>query len=92
MDSNRLVLRPTHNRLPLKDVSSQKFSSIEITNKTKFISTTIVQQENQVPTATRPILTAARAIKQYSKENENDMVISPMFKTDFFIEQQPSHS
>ncbi|CAF4689518.1 unnamed protein product, partial [Rotaria magnacalcarata] len=40
----------------------------------------------------RPILTAARAIKQYSKENENDMVISPMFKTDFFIEQQPSHS
>ncbi|CAM2714195.1 unnamed protein product [Rotaria socialis] len=92
MDSNRLVLRPTHNRLPLKDVSSQKFSSIEITNKTKFISTTIVQQENEVPTATRPILTAARAIKQYSKENENDMVISPMFKTDFFIEQKPCRS
>ncbi|CAF0775747.1 unnamed protein product [Rotaria sordida] len=106
MNSNRHVLRPTQNRLPLQDVSSQKSSSIEIINKTKLISNTILQQQqqqenlspslikNKISITSRPILTAIRSIKQNSKENENDtqMFISPMVKTNFFNEQKLSLS
>jgi hypothetical protein len=78
MNSNRNVLRPTQNRLPLKDVTSQKYASIELINKQ--------EQENFVPKS-RPILTAIRSIKQHSKENENhtQMFISPMVKTNLII-------
>ncbi|CAF0931602.1 unnamed protein product [Rotaria sp. Silwood1] len=104
INSNRNVLRSTQNRLPLKDVSLQKSSSIEIINKTKLISNTILQQENLSPSllknkisiTSRPILTAIRSIKQYSKENENEnntqMFISPMVKTNYFTEQKLSLS
>jgi hypothetical protein len=101
MNSNHNVLRPTHNRLPLKEVSSQKYSSIEIITKTK-LSTNYEQQENlsqsviinKIPITSRPILTALRSIKQQSKENENDsqMLISPMVKTNFIMEQKLSLS
>jgi hypothetical protein len=103
MNSNRNVLRPTQNRLPLKDVSLQKYSSIEIINKTKLLPINHVLQEqqenlpqsviiNKIPITTRPILTALRSIKQQSKENENDnqMLISPMVKTNFIIENKLS--
>ncbi|CAF0787442.1 unnamed protein product [Rotaria sordida] len=82
MNSNRNVLRPTHNRLPLKDVSSDK---ILITNKTKLCTnTSLQQQENVIPITSRQILTATRSIKKYLKENDNDdnrMHISPMVTT-----------
>ncbi len=99
MNSNRHVLRPTQNRLPLQDVSSQKYSSIEIINKTKLSVNTIFQQQenvastiitSKIPTKSRPILTAIRSIKQHSKENE--MLISPMVKTNFIIEQNSSRN
>jgi hypothetical protein len=105
MNSNRNVLRPTQNRLPLKDVSLQKYSSIEIINKTKLLPINHVLQEqqenlpqsviiNKIPITTRPILTALRSIKQQSKENENDnqMLISPMVKTNFIIENKADNS
>ncbi|CAF1015789.1 unnamed protein product [Rotaria sordida] len=82
MNSNRNVLRPTHNRLPLKDVLSDK---ILITNKTKLCTnTSLQQQENVIPITSRQILTATRSIKKYLKENDNDdnrMHISPMVTT-----------
>lgn len=93
MNSNRLVLRPTQNRLPLKDVSSQKYSSIELINKTKLSTNTILQQQQENFSSTsRPILTALRSIKQQAKENENSsqMLISPMVKTNLNIEQKVS--
>src|SRR5690349_10297640 len=99
MNSNRHVLRPTQNRLPLKDVPSQKYSSIEIINKTKLSTNTILQQQenlalitNKIPTKSRPILTAIRSIKQHSKENENhsQMLISSMVKTNFIVDQKLS--
>jgi hypothetical protein len=95
MNSNRLVLRPTQNRLPLQNVSSQKISTIEIINKTKLITNSILhQQENLAPTlisnkTTRPILTAIRSIKQYSKDDTH-MLISPMVKTIITDEQKLS--
>ncbi|CAF4070933.1 unnamed protein product, partial [Rotaria sp. Silwood2] len=103
MNSNRHVLRPTQNRLPLKDVSSQKSSSIGIINKTKLITNTIIQQQenvslslikNKISITSRPILTAIRSIKQNSKENENDtqMFISPIVKRNFVTEQKLSLS
>ncbi len=99
MNSNRHVLRPTQNRLPLQDVSSQKYASIELKNQTKLSINAVLQQQenfapssltNKIPAATRPILTAVRSIKRHSKENENctDMLISPMVKTNFLIEQK----
>jgi len=94
MNSNRHVLRPTQNRLPFKDISSQKYSSIELINKTKTLTNAILQQqENFVPTS-RPILTAIRSIKQHSKENENptQMLISPLVKTNLITEQKLSLS
>ncbi|CAF2832365.1 unnamed protein product [Rotaria sp. Silwood2] len=82
MNSNRNVLRPTHNRLPLKDVSSDKFL---ITNKTKLCNNaSLQQQENAIPITSRQILTATRSIKRHLKENDNDdnqMHISPMVTT-----------
>ncbi|CAF0777114.1 unnamed protein product [Adineta steineri] len=91
MNFNRNILRETQNRLPLKDVSIQKYLSIDIKNVT---TNTIVEQENlslisqKIPIKTRPILTAIRSIKQQSKENDNnDMLISPMVKTNFLFEQ-----
>ncbi|CAF0745974.1 unnamed protein product [Adineta steineri] len=91
MNFNRNILRETQNRLPLKDVSIQKYLSIDIKNAT---TNTIVEQENlslisqKIPIKTRPILTAIRSIKQQSKENDNnDMLISPMVKTNFLFEQ-----
>jgi hypothetical protein len=81
MNSNRHVLRPTHNRLPLKDVSSDK---ILLINKTKLCNnSSLQQQENLIPIASRPILTATRSIKKYLKENneDNQMLISPMVTT-----------
>ncbi len=81
MNSNRQVLRPTHNRLPLKDVSSDKFL---IGNKNKLCNnSSLQQQENLVPIPTRPILTAIRSIKKHLKPNddENQMLISPMVTT-----------
>ena len=99
MNSNRHVLRPTENRLPLKDVSTQKLSSIEIVNKTKLTTNTILHQQENVSSpvlktkvaTTRPILTAIRSIKQHSKENQHvsQMLISPMVEHDF-IEQKLS--
>lgn len=95
MNLNRNVLRETQNRLPLKEVSAQNFTSIEITNKTKLVSTTIIQQqENLSPTSlksklsatSRPILTAIRTKKISFNENENEMLISPMGKTDISVE------
>jgi hypothetical protein len=83
MNSNRNVLRPTHNRLPFKDISSDK---ILIKNKTKLCTnSSLQQQENRFSVASRPILTATRSIKKYLKENshndENQMFISPMVTT-----------
>jgi len=78
MNSNRHVLRPTHNRLPLTDVSSDKFL---INNKTKIrTNASHQQQENCFPKSSRPILTATRSIKKHLKENhdDNQMLISPM--------------
>lgn len=75
MNSNRNVLRPTHNRLPLKDV---------LINKTKICTnSSLQQQENCFPTNSRPILTATRSIKKFLKENDDDnqMLISPMVTT-----------
>jgi hypothetical protein len=80
MNSNRNVLRPTQNRLPLKDVSS-----FEFINKTN----TIFQQQENFVSKSRPILTAIRSIKQHSKENENpsQMLISPMVKTNLSLSE-----
>jgi hypothetical protein len=82
MNSNRHVLRSTHNRLPFKDVSSDKPLLI---NKSKLCTnSSLQQQENIVPITSRPILTAARSIKKkHFKENENDnqMFISPVATT-----------
>ncbi|CAF0890118.1 unnamed protein product [Rotaria sp. Silwood1] len=82
MNSNRNILRPTHNRLPLKDVSSDK---IFITNKTKLCTNaSLQQQENVIPITSRQILTAARSIKRHLQENDNvdnEMHISPMVTT-----------
>ncbi|CAF1175014.1 unnamed protein product [Adineta steineri] len=81
MNSNRHVLRPTHNRLPLKDVSSDKAL---ITNKPKLGSNSLYQQqENLISINSRPILTATRSIKKHFKDNhdENQMLISPMVAT-----------
>ncbi len=80
MNSNRNVLRPTHNRLPLKDVLTDK---IFIPTKTKLCTnSSLQQQENLLPITTRPILTATRSIKKFFKENihddDNRMLISPM--------------
>jgi len=80
MNSNRHVLRPTHNRIPLKDVSTDKTL---ITNKTKLCNnSSLQQQENLIPITSRPILTATRSIKKFLKENNNDddnqMLISPV--------------
>jgi len=99
MNSNRLVLRPTQNRLPLNDVSSQKYSAIETANKSKFSTNTIFQQQEnlpatvttkQIPTASRPILTAIRSLRQQSKENDQStaMLISPMVKVSSDVEQK----
>jgi len=100
MNSNRNILRATQNRLPLKDVSSQKYLSIDRINKTKLTTNKFLQQENlpssvllnKIPIKSRPILTAIRSIKQQSKENENDiqMLISPMGKTNFVSEDKIS--
>lgn len=81
MNSNRNVLRPTHNRLPLQEVSTDK---LFLSNKTKFsINPSLQQQENVIPVGARPILTATRSIKKYRKENDDDnrMHISPMVTT-----------
>jgi hypothetical protein len=80
MHSNRNVLRPTQNRLPLKDVSS-----IELINK----KNTILQQQEDFISKSRPILTAIRSIKQHSKENENSsqMLISPIVKTNLSLSE-----
>jgi hypothetical protein len=82
MNSNRNVLRPTHNRLPLKDVS---FDKTLITNKTKLCSnSSLQQQENLISLTSRPILTATRSIKKFLKQNnddDNQMLISPMVTT-----------
>ena len=85
MNSNRHVLRPTHNRLPLQDVSSDKTS---ITHKIKLSSNVAFQQqENRFAIASRPILTATRSIKKLLKEtphpydDENQMLVSPMVST-----------
>ena len=99
MNSNRLVLRATENRLPLKDVTSK----IEIINKTKFATKTIYQQQenvtatvftNKIPITSRPILTAVRSLKQQTKENEQptEMLISPLVKTNCVHEQNLSIS
>ena len=85
MNSNRNVLRPTHNRLPLQDVSSSKTL---INNKTKICTNaSFQQQENRL----RPILTATRSIKKFLKETnhnnddgENQMLISPIQKQTVF--------
>lgn len=99
MNMNRHVLRPTQNRLPLKDVSSQKYTSFEFISKPKLSTNTILQQQQQenLPatvltnktSTTRPILTAIRSLKQQSKENDqhSEMLISPMVKTNSLIEQ-----
>jgi len=85
MNSNRNVLRPTHNRLPLKDVSIDKPL---ITNKTKLCTnSSLQQQENLISRTSRPILTATRSIKKFFKYNnnnnddDNQMLISPMVPT-----------
>jgi hypothetical protein len=86
MNSNRNVLRPTHNRLPLQDVSSTKTL---INNKPKLCTNaSFQQQENYL----RPILTATRSIKKFLKETnhnddddgENQMLISPIQKQTVF--------
>jgi len=85
MNSNRQVLRPTHNRLPLQDVSSDK--TLISSNKNKlYPSTLFQQQENRFPITSRPILTATRSIKKFLKEtnhhdDENQMLISPIVTT-----------
>lgn len=84
MTSNRLVLRPTQNRLPLQDVPSQQ-------TKTKFalrrhqdqenLSATVSTTKQSIPS--RPILTAVRSLKQQliqDNEQHTDMLISPMVK------------
>ncbi|CAF1413699.1 unnamed protein product [Adineta ricciae] len=91
MNFNRQVLRPTHNRLPLQDVSShQKYFCIDKTNLH-------VQQENRsvaiantkISVKSRPILTAARLIKSQFNENDVEMLISPMVdKTNVFTVEQ----
>lgn len=96
MHSNRQVLRATHNRLPLKDVSSDKFAVLDLCNKATHAN--YQQQENRLPTSlktklpttSRPILTAIRSIKHCSKENDDDthMLVSPMVKTTSIIEQK----
>ncbi|UJR21326.1 hypothetical protein I4U23_024420 [Adineta vaga] len=81
MNSNRHVLRATHNRLPLNDVSSDKIFG---SNKTKLCTNvSYQQQENCISITSRPILTAARSIKKHLKENhdENQMLISPLVTT-----------
>ncbi|CAM4778029.1 unnamed protein product [Rotaria magnacalcarata] len=82
MNSNRNVLRPTHNRLPLTDVSSDK--TFINTNKTKLCTNfSLHQQENVIPISSRPILTAARSIKKHLIQinDDNRMHISPMVTT-----------
>ena len=81
MNSNRHVLRPTHNRLPLKDVS---FDKIFITNRTKLCTnSSSQQQENFISLTSRPILTANRSIKEHFQENDDNkqMFISPIVTT-----------
>ncbi|CAF0875347.1 unnamed protein product [Adineta ricciae] len=81
MNSNRHVLRATHNRLPLTNVSSDKNF---VSNKTKLCtSAAYQQQENCISAGSRPILTATRSIKKLLKENhdENQMLISPLVTT-----------
>ena len=96
MNSNRLVLRPTQNRLPLQDVSSQQ-------TKTKFALRQHQDQENLPATVSgnkhsitsRPILTAVRSLKQqYAQDNEQhtDMLISPMVKISSINEANLSSS
>jgi hypothetical protein len=96
MNSNRNILRPTHNRLPFKDISSDK---ILIKNKTKLCTnSSLQQQENLISITSRPILTATRSIKKFLKENTNDddnqMLISPMVstinKTNIIVLQKPT--
>lgn len=99
MNSNRHALRSTENRLPLQDVSSQKYSSIDSINQIKSSRNPLSQQQQQEnllsktknPTA-RPILTALRTIKQNSKENDTctDMLVSPLVKTSAFLEEKIS--
>lgn len=89
--STRQVLRPTQNRLPLKDVST-----VDLPNKVVFTTSqsnghALHEQENRIPSAnsmkipltTRPILTAARSIKSFVKDelDQTAMLISPMVKT-----------
>ena len=89
MHSNRQVLRPTQNRLPLKDVST-------VDLPTKVVLTTANanvhhEQENRIPSAhatkipltSRPILTAIRTVKNLIKDDHDEasMLISPMVKT-----------
>jgi hypothetical protein len=87
MNSNRNVLRPTHNRLPLQDVSSTKTL---INTKSKLCtSASFQQQENRL----RPILTATRSIKKFLKEtnhddSENQMFISPIQKANLMVIQK----
>ena len=84
MHSNRPALRPTHNRLPLQDVSSEKTL---INQKPKLWPNTVYQQqENRFAPTSRPILTATRSIKKFLKEipphdEENEMLVSPQVNT-----------
>ena len=67
MNSNRHVLRATQNRLPLKDVSSEKQF---LSAKTKLSDQ---QQENCFLKNARPILTATRSIKKFfNKQQKHD--------------------
>lgn len=79
MNSNRQVLRPTHNRLPLHDVVAEK-PSIFARAKICTNSSSQQQQENIVSIGSRPILTATRSIKKLLKENHDDnrMFLSPL--------------
>lgn len=84
MHSNRHVLRATHNRLPLQDVSSEKTL---ISQKPKLWPNTVFQQqENRFAPTSRPILTATRSIKKLLQDNplhdeENAMLVSPQVNT-----------
>jgi len=64
MNSNRHVLRATQNRLPLKDVSSEKQF---LSAKTKLSDQ---QQENCFLKNARPILTATRSIKKFFNKQQ----------------------
>lgn len=91
MNLNRQVLRATQNRLPLQDVSTQRYLASEANNRSKItMGTAVVQQENRPLAAIekkvvgkpRPILTAVRSLKHSSQDNENDtaMLVSPYVK------------